>query len=106
MPTARPVAVALAPQHRVLPRGGRVDFAEYLLQERGEERVLLIGSHDDQVAALPENVIRLVDHVDLQLALAPRRRDVQGGLEFAGQVPQIRSGYNACFQLILRQRSA
>jgi len=43
----------------------------------GKKRSVFVRRPDDQAAALPQHVVGLLDHVDLQLALAAAGRQVQ-----------------------------
>ena len=84
-----PFAVAVTGEDRIVAGEVGVDAAEDFLQQGGEERVHLVRRPDEQLPVRPENVKRLLDHVDLQLALAGASRQVDQRLEVGRQVPQV-----------------
>ena len=110
MPAARPVALALTPENRVVAKVGGVDAAEDFLEQRREKGVRVVGRPDDERAVRLKDVECLLDHVDLQLALAAASRQVQHGLEVGGQIPQVRrrhyTGRDLCAVISAAERSA
>ena len=83
-----------------------MDRPNTFLSSGGKERVLFVGRQHHQGAARPQDVKRLLHHVDFQLALAALRRGVEHGLEVGRQVPEIGGRYDLCREAALPSASS
>ena len=71
-----------------------MDAAEHFLHVHGKELVIVMGRQNHESAARPQDMKRLLHHVDLQLPFALLRGRKHHGLKLGREVPKIRSRHN------------